>query len=391
MNFTDNGVVSLSVERAELGFHDDRTLLFTVTDTGVGIDAEKLENLFGAFYQADSKRSRRQGGTGLGLAICKKLVEAMGGSINVESTSGNGSIFYFTAQFDEGNPDALADDYSMLFNLPSGQKPLDVLVVEDNEVNTLVVHGFLEKLGHNPILVSTGEEAVDYVKREHFDVVLMDVSLPGIDGVEATRLIRAISNDYTRGLPIVAMSAHVFQNEVISVLDSGMDAFIGKPISPEYLAEILSQVSMHGRVGLTISHDLYKSEKTGNHLLIDTTILLDDFLVLGPEKSAHIVDLFFKSSKQKIRKLDQAVTNQDWDSIAFLTHNFKSSAMNLGLVALEEQAQQLEDLSRAEDAENTVAKFYELQNIYETSQQALREYWETLNNPGRISIPQSPL
>ena len=117
--------------------------------------------------------------------------------------------------------------------------------------------------------------------------------------------------------------------------------------------------------------------------------MLKIFSLTEPFKG--LVDLFFKSSKQKIRKLDQAVTNQDWDSIAFLTHNFKSSAMNLGLVALEEQAQQLEDLSRAEDAENTVAKFYELQNIYETSQQALREYWETLNNPGRISIPQSPL
>jgi two-component system, OmpR family, sensor histidine kinase TorS len=380
LNFTDCGTVSLMIERAEPNFPDDMTLLFTVVDTGVGIASEKQKNLFGAFYQADSKRSRRQGGTGLGLAICKKLVEAMGGNINVESTLNKGSRFSFTAHVYEGSPEALVNSYSSFANLPSGQKSLNVLVVEDNEVNTLVVGGFLEKLGHNATLTSNGEEAVDFVKRKYFDVVLMDVSLPGIDGVEATRQIRAINNDYASALPVVAMSAHVFQNEVISVLDSGMDAFIGKPISPEYLADILSQVSMHGRVGLTISHDLGKSEKTEGHLL-DTSILLDDFLILGPEKSAHIVNLFFKSSKQKVDQLEQAVMNQEWSSIAFLAHNFKSSAMNLGLVALEEQTQQLEDLASTKDIANTAAKFSELQVIYETSQQALMEYWEGLNTP----------
>jgi len=388
LKFSDDGTVSLTVERSSPASSQKTVLLFTVHDTGVGIASEKLENLFEAFYQADAKLSRRQGGIGLGLAICKRLVEAMGGTLNVVSTHGLGSTFCFTARIEEGNPDYLRDDFSSIAALPSGHDPLNVLVVEDNEVNTLVVHGFLEKLGHNSVLASTGEEAVELVQREHFDVILMDVSLPGIDGVEATRLIRTMKNNDVSSLPIVAMSAHVFQNEVISILDSGMDAFIGKPISPEQLAKILSQVSTHGRMGLTLSQGLLKPERLDGGLL-NTSVLLDDFLILGPKKSSHIVDLFFESSKRKIAKLEHAVMNLDWERIVFITHNFKSSAMGLGLIALEDRAHHLEEAAQAEDTENTMASFAEFQTIYDTSRQALRAYWDELSqseNPQYSSI-----
>ena len=207
LRFTDEGGVSVSVARTEQAHGTDVGLRVRVSDSGIGIAREKTGKLFDAFYQADVQRSRRRGGTGLGLAICKRLVGAMGGEIGVESEMGKGSRFWFSAWFRQGDEKVLVKTKVDLNNLRSDTGPLSALVVEDNETNAIVVETFLHRMGHGVTLVTTGEEAIECIKNHSFDVVLMDISLPGIDGIETTRRIRNLEEQNKRSIPVIAMSA----------------------------------------------------------------------------------------------------------------------------------------------------------------------------------------
>ena len=252
LKFTEDGRVTLAISRAAELPDGEISLEFEVEDSGPGIPVSEQQRLFDAFYQVDPQRSRQHGGTGLGLTISRRLVRAMGGELSVSSEIDQGSRFSFGVRMDVGDRDAIAGVHFELPAIHPELGSLSVLLVEDNEINAIVVEGFLEHMGHRVKVVETGEEAVSQVRVEPVDVVLMDISLPGIDGVEATRRIRNLPDTDRRELPIIAMSAHVFQNEITHVLDAGMNAFVGKPVSPERLAETLAQVVLRGRWGLVV-------------------------------------------------------------------------------------------------------------------------------------------
>ena len=296
IKFTEDGRVTLTIRRAAHRHDGELNLEFAVEDTGIGIPAAQQQRLFDAFYQVDPQSSRRHGGTGLGLTISRRLVDAMGGELTVSSQPSKGSRFCFDARMDEGDRAAIAEAH---FELPvshPGLGILSVLLVEDNEINAIVVEGFLQRMGHRVKIVGSGEEAVSVVQSEPIDVVLMDISLPGIDGVETTRRIRNLGirnpgDHVQRELPIVAMSAHVFQNEITDVLDAGMNAFVGKPVSPERLAEALAQVILGGKRALVIP--LEKSRGDTEQVILDTHILQGDYIILGPRQNRAYGGCFF--------------------------------------------------------------------------------------------------
>ena len=258
LKFTEQGLVALRITKGRALADGEFALHFEIEDTGPGIPRAEQQRVFEPFHQVDPRNARQQGGTGLGLAISRRLVEAMGGALSVASEPGRGSRFSFDARMDEGDGEAIA---RARFELPSSHPELgvlSVLVVEDNEINAIVVEGFLDHMGHEVTIVPTGEAAVEAVRNRPLDIVLMDISLPGIDGVEATRRIRNLDESAHRELPIIAMSAHVFQNEIAHVLDAGMDAFVGKPVSPERLAEAMVQVVLRRKreVVVPVEHAL---------------------------------------------------------------------------------------------------------------------------------------
>ena len=239
LKFTETGEIKVWAEPG----HDG--LKLAVSDTGVGIDPDKLASLFTKFTQADASTTRKFGGTGLGLSICRELAEMMGGGIEARSAPGEGATFFVTLQVHkvaEAAPahtprvaeEAVAEDFDAL----------RVLVAEDNPVNQLVIKTLLHQAGIDPVVVSNGELAVEAWDRGRWDVVLMDVQMPVMDGIEAARMIRARELRSGRPrTPIVALTANAMAHQVAAYVAAGMDGYLGKPIDVRALFETLAALS----------------------------------------------------------------------------------------------------------------------------------------------------
>jgi signal transduction histidine kinase/CheY-like chemotaxis protein len=247
IKFTDRGEVSLKVEFAEEE-GDAQIVKFTVSDSGIGIPAEKMEMIFEPFSQADASTTRRFGGTGLGLTISARLVAMMGGIIWVESEVGRGSRFHFTTRFKAPSKEAAgpaAND--AVFAAPAAAaprpaEPLRVLVAEDNPVNRRLITRLLEKRGHRVVIACNGREAVQAAGKEDYDLVLMDVQMPEMGGFEATAAIRQQESGTGKRHSIIALTAHAMKGDEGRCLAAGMDGYLTKPIRSASLDAILEKV-----------------------------------------------------------------------------------------------------------------------------------------------------
>ena len=256
IKFTQAGEVRIS--SGIVGGEQERPRIRTeIKDTGIGIPEDAIGKLFTSFTQVDASTSRRFGGTGLGLAICRKIVQAMGGEIGVESRCGKGSIFWFEVELERTDPFVAGDDSddTTLTILP-GQKfkadqtgaQLRVLVVDDVPVNLVVVEKMLDGLGYFVETAINGLEAIEAVKARHYDIVFMDIQMPEMDGLEATRLIRALDNENGR-VPIVAISANTQDSDRDAALEAGMDDFIPKPFVKKQLVNLLERYFPSADIG----------------------------------------------------------------------------------------------------------------------------------------------
>jgi PAS domain S-box-containing protein len=233
LKFTQSGRISVEADATLLGTAD-ATLHLLVSDTGVGIPLEKQSVIFEAFAQADASTTRRFGGTGLGLAISRQILAAMGGRIWVESEAGRGSRFHVEAPLARADEDVPAESEPP-DAAAAPPRPLRVLLAEDNEVNQRLAVLLLGRRGHQVQVVTNGRAALDAVASSRFDVVLMDVSMPEMDGYDATRAVRARERAEGGHLPIVAMTAHALAEDRARCLAAGMDAYVTKPVDPRRL------------------------------------------------------------------------------------------------------------------------------------------------------------
>jgi len=241
VEFTDVGSVAIHVVLDDES--DTRTSVrFSVRDTGVGIEADQLPHLFDAFTQVDSSATRRHGGTGLGLTISKQLTTLMGGEIGVESAVGEGSTFWFTAVLDKQAPEPRKQITGELqqSSTPSpatdGQTPRRILVAEDDRTSQLIVVRTLEKFGFQIDAVPNGSEAILALSQRQYDLVLMDVQMPRMDGLETARTIRDPSSSVqNHHIPIIAMTAHAMIGDREKCLAAGMNAYVSKPVQPDDL------------------------------------------------------------------------------------------------------------------------------------------------------------
>ncbi len=236
IKFTEKGSVEVSLKplpAADFDSPETVRLRFEVLDTGIGIAAEDQQRLFQSFTQVDASTTRVYGGTGLGLAICRQLIVLMGGTLGVQSSPGQGSLFWFELTLSVGQ--ALPELPRALWNFEG----LRVLLAEDNKVNQLVAREILAKVGVQPVVVSNGLQAVDSVESQAFDLVLMDLQMPVMDGLEATRIIR-LTRD-AASLPILALTAHTFAEELETCVSVGMQDLVPKPVDPEDLYQRINR------------------------------------------------------------------------------------------------------------------------------------------------------
>ncbi len=239
IKFTKKGTVGVTVSLVrKAGFKD--AIRFEVRDTGIGISPENQRKLFRSFSQADTSTTRTFGGSGLGLAISKRLVQMMDGEIGVESTEGKGSLFWFTVSLERTASESIVkeekqNDYKT--------RPLNILLAEDNVINQKVSTINIRKLGHQVQLAANGREAVNMFMNNSFDLILMDVHMPGMDGLEATREIRKIETERKSDhpIPVIAMTATIYEEDIRNFYTWGMNDYLGKPFKPVDLAQVIER------------------------------------------------------------------------------------------------------------------------------------------------------
>ena len=254
--FTEVGGVTLAISQRHLT-DEELELRFAVTDTGIGIAAEAQSRLFTKFSQADGSTTRKYGGTGLGLAICKELTELLGGEIGVENTARQGTTFWFTVPCAPGDADATDSEIWMHEAVATDDsvtvQPLRILVAEDNHVNQAVLKAMLIKTGHKIDMVANGAEAVNAVMRVPYDLVLMDVHMPEMDGVTATHKIRELPGEVGQ-IPIIALTANAMKGDREKYIEAGMTDYVSKPINPNALFAAIAKCN--GQVPTDIPHGI---------------------------------------------------------------------------------------------------------------------------------------
>ncbi|MDF2595955.1 MAG: sensor hybrid histidine kinase [Clostridia bacterium] len=231
--FTEKGKIDIHIESIREQDHEVM-LLFSVTDTGIGIAKDKLKTLFQTFYQVDSTSKRKYGGTGLGLSIVKKLVELMGGKIGVESEEGLGSKFSFEMTFEKVNKSSINEELSIKIYSEKDMK-LHILVVEDSKVNQLLIKKILVQKNWVVETANNGKEALEKLEKEDYDLILMDIQMPVMDGYEASKIIREKEKITQKHIPIIALTANSTEEDQRKSIEAGMDEYLTKPIKSENL------------------------------------------------------------------------------------------------------------------------------------------------------------
>jgi signal transduction histidine kinase/DNA-binding response OmpR family regulator len=363
VKFTETGRVSLAV-RLERTLADQVELGFDIIDTGIGIEADALPKLFKEFSQLDGSITRRYGGTGLGLAISNRLVVLMDGRMTVESQSGIGSIFSFTVTL--GTADAVPDDAETAATTPSGLpssptgRRLSVLVAEDNPTNQLVSRTILEGHGCRVDIAANGAEAVRAVQERAYDVVIMDIMMPEVGGLEATRLIRALDSPRAK-VPIVAMTANAFAQDREACIAAGMNGFIAKPATP---AKLIAAIA--GSLAASPPPDAANEAASG---VLDEAMLA----MLEQEFQTGLLDLFrlfLSECEKRLPEIERLVRQSDHGDLDREAHTLKGAAISFGCPALSAAAGELEAAAAAgEDALDLLA--YAVKHAHRLARDAL--------------------
>lgn len=359
LKFTEQGEIAINVEKepAITTAMTDSKLTrvhFAVRDTGIGIPADKLGLLFESFSQVDSSITRKYGGTGLGLAISKKVIELMGGTISVNSKQGVGSTFAFilplkriakeettvAQNVSSELPEALsgaAGDHPSLSFAGDGVKPLEILLVEDKPMNRKLATVLLERQGWKVTTAHNGRHALELLSSQHFDLILMDIQMPEMDGLEATKRIRAAEQKSGSYIPIIAMTAHALEGDREQFMKAGMDDYVSKPIDQQELYRAVEQATCLAREEIV---------KPGRDELTD---IARDYAAMLERLSrdkgliSELVQLLLEDGEKDIEKLHNLLDASDSKNAALVAHGLKGELVNLGLESGYKLAQELEN------------------------------------------------
>lgn len=425
LKFTARGEVTIRVSE-ETHTAEQSVLHFLVRDTGIGIPPDAQRSLFRVFSKGDSSLTRRQGGIGLGLALSARIVEAMDGTIGVESTPGKGSLFWFTAalrrsagagertsaprRFRPGRAAPSADSAAPVVSAPAHRPVHDairILVAEDNPVNQRVMLTMLQKLGYGADTVANGLEAVTAVTHRPYDIVLMDCQMPELDGYEATRRIRDRGGRFSR-VPIVGVTAHALPGDREKCLAAGMDEYLSKPLRMQDLGATLDRwlapaeeatapMETMESAGATAAPEQAPShtqdardaaEKEPAPVASSAPAPASSPIDLnaleqlreveregaGEGFVANLIDLFLTDVQERMQAMSAAVEKPDWDVASRMAHAIKGSSGHFGAKRLAELCLRMEVTARERKAQEAVKLFGELRGECERVKAALKSH-----------------
>lgn len=359
IKFTRDGLVRIEAEK--LG--DSDVVEFRIIDSGIGIEEDDLERIFDDFVTLDTTYAREYGGTGLGLGIAKRLIESLEGAIGAESEPGDGSLFWFRLPLP-----ILSHGSTELIEVETPQMPrakpdraLDVLVVEDNQINQLVVEEMLRKEGHNVTISNDGREGVAAANLRHYDVILMDISMPRMDGVAATIAIRN-GDGRCKDTRIVALTANALPDDIERFKDSGMNDVLVKPISRAKLAKALS-----------INGPEIKEPKSRSlPALLDAEAVRGFMDDLGAERAAKLLNSFLSETDNMVEQFTTAPDDDDNLLIGDI-HKLAGSASLFGTLQFSDLLRELEVMGKSGRADEMRLKLSELPHCWSMTRNALEE------------------
>ncbi len=382
IKFSDRGAVLLDV-RCRQSAEGAAEIEFEVVDTGIGMDEATLSRLFNRFAQGDNSRSRRHGGTGLGLEISRSLARLMHGDITVSSRLGEGSRFSLRVPLQPVLPAAPV--------LPSeqnagsgGGRALRVLVAEDHPVNRQYIAALLENMGHQSHFTSNGEEALAAARNGSFDLVLMDLHMPLMDGVAATRAIRALPDAARSTVPIVALTADAFTETRDRCLVAGMNDFLTKPVSPQKLATLLRQLFGPGPVydeagrlplagvrgGVTMPRPAGPWQPVP---VLDDAAIEAALQAMSRARLGAMIVAFLDQGPQTVQHLRAAVRDAQPLELRVNAHAVKGAALNLGLAALASTAEALQEGAAHLPAHEIARLVQRYEELLPVTRQAVRD------------------
>ena len=358
IKFTEQGSVTLKVQLTA-----PTELTFSIIDTGIGIAAERLPYIFDAFTQADASMSRRFGGTGLGTTISKQLVELMGGSISVHSVDGEGSCFSFTLPLKPGAAIA-PTGVGQALALP----PLSVLITDDIAQNLELLQLLLQRGGHSVVAVSDGQQAVAAVQQQHFDLVLMDIQMPVMDGLQACRLIRQWEAQQQREpLPVIALTASVLDEDKVAAKEAGMQGFASKPID---YAQLSAEIARVLQLDIADTPVITPTEPASLQLLNTSKAVQ-----LWGSLTHYLPQLEQFLQQQQPRLLQAATELQAGhvNAVQQLAHAIKGVAANLALEQLSKLSAELEQAARQQQTERAAQLLAQMVAIWPDHQRACQQ------------------
>ncbi|GAB2650808.1 hypothetical protein GCM10027035_51260 [Emticicia sediminis] len=366
VKFTEKGKIGVQVSLlCRLG--DFLMTEIKVFDTGIGISPQSLGRIFDSFKQADQDVKVKYGGTGLGLAIVKQLVNLHGGEISAESTLDEGTTFTFTLPLKDSKQQS-KKLHSFSEAVSEDWKNYHVLVVEDNLINQKYVEGLLLKWKMSYKIANHGIEALDLVKKENFDIILMDIRMPEMDGYETTIEVRKLEGNANQHIPIVALTASAISDEIDYAFEIGMNSYLTKPFTPDQLQKVLEQKLtlnpnrhiLMQQEGATLSNSVTIEEKE---------TLQTDYLekVYGHDRkyAADMFGLFLETVPKQFALLKPLIEEQKVDEISKLAHQLKPSFTMVGLPEITQNLLMLEKMAKnKEDYETMRLTFDEIENIF---------------------------
>ncbi|MFK5959513.1 MAG: ATP-binding protein [Lutibacter sp.] len=335
IKFTDKGSVTVSVK--ETINEDNQTIIYCeIKDTGIGIVSNKINTVFGAFTQAQSDTSRIYGGTGLGLTIVKKLVHLLNGDIKVESKFGRGSNFKFSIPFKKGNNKGNLKDTIQDVSMDEPLN-LSILLVDDNKTNQLLGKTRLERWGCTVDLANNGIEGVKKTQQKIYDVILMDIQMPVMDGYEATKIIKNDISEEVGKIPVIAMTAYTSKNDIKRAINAGMDDYIFKPFKPKEVYKLL-----HKYIKVSTKINQKKFNKSIEQSKIDKEdISYIDLTFLKEETQNEsdilgmLIESFINDVDEFLEILDKGFKDKNWKILHEAAHKIKPSIKMFGISKLE--------------------------------------------------------